>query len=171
MNRHKRYGLYFIIIFAMILILTGCSFRNAPPSIEEAGAFLEQNRKDIDTVVDYLKGLEFNSVFIDKRDGTIFYNFEHHAIFSEIETGVRNLWDAGCTHISKDAAQEINTISIEIWYRTIGDEDCGIACTIDGQGTPKTAFQIYCELIDDGWYYFHDDYEEYRSHLSQYAQP
>lgn len=151
------------IVFTMSLLLAGCSFRYSPPSSEEAKEFLYQNKESIKAIADYLINLEYESIIIDKDDGSAFYNYEYHDIANEsIRSHLRNIWRAGCTRIEKDDVRENNTISLEIWYRTMGDADCGIACTINGQGKPNTEFQICCESIDQTWFYYYDNYEEYR---------
>lgn len=150
-----------IALFAFILLLSGCAFN--PPSAEDAKVFLTQNQSEIDVIVEYLRGLNADSVLISNASGTIFYDFEDHEIESNgVQASIRHLWGAGCKSIYK--SDRNNAISFEIWYQSVGGEDCGIACTIDGQGVPKTEYQIRCELITDNWFYYFDDYEEYRKH-------
>ena len=163
-----------VVSLLMTMLLAGCSFLyklppSEPLSADEAKEFLTQHREDIDTIVDYLKELEYKSVFIDADNKKIFYDFEYHDISSwNVNACIHRLWIDGCIEISKNDTQERNAISFDIWRKIIGSEDCGIACTIDGQGMPKTEFQTYCEEIDDGWYYYYDDYEEYRKNPSKY---
>ena len=148
----------------MALLLSGCSLRNDGPTAEEAKAFLSGHREEIDLVVDYLKELGYDSILIDKGKEEAFYEFEWHDISSEnVITSLNSLWAAGCRSIYKDD----NTISFEIWCRTRGDVDCGIACTINRRGAPKTQYQTRCEEIGDGWFYYYDDYEEYRKDPSK----
>lgn len=159
----KRLGAIFL---ALLLFLADCVNGFEPPSKDEATAFLMQHREDIDTIVDYLKELEFSYAYIEDDKG-VFYELGWHDIPSnEVNTSVHRLRLSKCTNINKKA----NTISFEIWSRTMGGVDCGIACTIDGQGTPKTLFQINCVELCDGWFYYFDDYEEYRAHPSQYEE-
>lgn len=155
-----------ILLLAFALLLSGCTVdRSDPPSTEDAKAFLEHHKDDIDIIVEYLRGLKADLASISNANGTIFYEFENHDIESKnVKMSIRHLWSAGCKSICKNDRRGNNSISIEIWCRTIGDVDCGIACTIDGQGTPKTEFQIECEKIAEDWFYYFDDYEEYRNH-------
>ncbi len=120
-------------------------------------------------MISYLKELECDSTLIKQNNGQIIYEFDDHDIASaEVRFSISRLWRAGCKRIWKD--KEANTISFELWYRTMGEVDCGIACTFDNQSTPKTAFQVCCEEVGDGWYYYFDDYEEYRAHPSDYEE-
>lgn len=156
-----------VVCLFLAFLLAGCSLRNNGLTVEEAKAFLAEHRADIDLVVDYLKEPECDSALVDKGKEKVFYAFEWHDISSEnVITSLRRLWAAGCKTIYRDE----NTISFEIWRRTRGDVDCGIACTIDGQGAPKTQYQIRCEEIGDGWFYYYDDYEEYRQDPSKYEK-
>lgn len=157
------------MLSAMILLFSSCSLRYTAPSAEDAKKFLDRNRDSIEIIVDYLAELESDLAFIDKDDETIFYDFERHEIPSEeVKTCIDRLWRSGCIHISKQNVQETDTISFEIWHRTMGDADCGIACTISGQGKPYTEFQISCESIDETWFYYYDNYEEYRQNPARY---
>jgi len=153
------------IIIAILLIFVD-SLGPFQPSEEDAAAFLMKHREDIDTVVDYLKELEYSSAHIEDDKG-IFYDLGWHDISSdEVHASVHRLRLSRCKRIDKEA----NTIRFELWTRTIGGSDCGLACTVDGQGTPKTHYQIYHEDLGDGWFYFYDEYEEYRAHPSQYEE-
>ena len=171
MVKIRRKGRILIVLLAIALLLPGCSLRYDPPSAAAARKFLTQNREDIYVIVDFLKELDQDFTFIDDDEGTIFYEFDHHEIPSaEVKASIRRLWQNGCVNITKNDLQDVNTINFEIWYRTIGDVDCGIACTIDGEGTPKTEFQIMHEEIGDGWFYYFDDYEEYRTDPSKFEE-
>lgn len=153
------------VLLLLALLLSGCSLRSDGPTAEDAKAFLSGYREEIDLVVDYLKELGNDSVLIHK--GKAFYEFEWHDISSEnIIASLHRLGAAGCRSIYNDD----NTISFEIWRRTRGDVDCGIACTTDRQGAPKTQYQTRCEEIGDGWFYYYDDYEEYRKDPSKYEE-
>lgn len=163
---HNRKSLVYVCL-SIALLLAFCFLRNEGPTAEKAKAFLTRHREDIEVVVDYLKELECDSASVDKGREKAFYKFEWHDILSEkMNTSLQRLWAAGCRTIYKDD----NTISFEIWGRTRGDVDCGIACTIDGRGMPKTQFQIRCEELEDGWFYYYDDYEEYRKDPSKYEE-
>ena len=164
-----------IMLLTAILLLSACSFRDDPPSADEARRFLNENREDIDRLVEYMMSMEYDDIFISKplnrNPGKVFYEFEWHDISSkEVIASVRGLWRAGCTIIQKDDQNENNTIFFMIWQPMWGERDCGIAITINGHGTPKTQFQTRHAEIGDGWFYYFNDYEEYRIHPSQYAE-
>ena len=152
-----------------------CALRYYPPTEEKAGTWLEKHRKDVDIVANYLKGLEYDDAFFHKSwndDNTaVWYEFEWHYVPSEeVRKSVRRLWRAGCLSIDKNDDTNANTIYFMIFSRTIGGVDCGIACTIDGHGTPKTQCQIRHEQIDNGWFYVYNGYEEWRRNPSQYEE-
>lgn len=158
-----------LFVCRLCLFFTGVSLRPDPPTAEEAKAFLTRHRDDIGIVVEYLKDLDQDDASIKYiyNHGTVFYDYVDHDVSSkEVTASLRRLWFAGCTTIGKND----NTISFMIWTHIIYDVDCGIACTIDGQGTPKTEFQTKLKQIGDGWFYYYDDYEEYRAHPSKYEE-
>lgn len=163
----------FAIIFVIFptLLLTKDFLNYYPPSSEDAHTFLTLHRGDIDIVVNYLKELECDSAYISKVDGKVFYELEWHETDSgEVKGSIRRLWASGCSYICLDNKYENNTVSFVIWDRTAGDVSCGIACSVEGQTTPKTSYQVSCEEIEDGWFYYYSDYEEYRKHPSEYSE-
>ena len=159
------------MMLIVLMFLSSCSIFPEPPSASEVKEFLMQNREDIDIVANYLKELECEGAFITKNDRTIFYEFSNHEISSKkVSTSLRNLWRAGCLRISKNDRQGENTIYFELWHTTVESSDCGIACTINGRGKPKTEFQVSCEQLEEEWFYCYDNYEEYRTHPSNYGE-
>ena len=156
------------LLIGIALLFSGCIVHRNPPSAEDTKEFIAQHQDDLDVVVEYLKDLECDYAAIENPRGTVFYAFEDHKIEQQgVKTSIRNLWRAGCKFIFKNDERGANSIYFELWYQTVGDEDCGIACTIDGQGTPNTEFQIQCESITEDWFYCYDAYEEWRSHPPQ----
>lgn len=153
---------FMILMLLLTVFILGCVKPFIPPTLEDADQFLKNNRHDIDVAVNYLKSIdtEDNSVYI--KGITISYEFEDHIVSDEeIKRSLQHLWNAGCELIC--IQKEKNTISFEIWSRTMGDVSCGISCTIDGQGYPRAEFQTVCTPISDGWFYYYADYEEYRT--------
>lgn len=163
-----------VLLLVLALLLSALLLPpQEPPTLAQAKVYLDHYRQDVDTVADYLMSLETDNAFISKQlnndPGKVFYDFEWHDIASsDVKASVRHLWRAGCTIMEKDEAS--NTVSFMIWSRTAGQVDVTLAFTIDGEGEPKTEFQISHEAMGDGWFYCFDDYEEYRSHPSDYAQ-
>ena len=151
----------FIILLMCCILLSGCS--SAAPTAEDTTDFLAENRADIEIVAGYLCKLDYDYAAITSCYGQCFYEFEYHIIEpAEVQTSIKNLWRNGCEFICKNAENGNQTIWFELWHRTSGSLDCGIACTITGQGLPQAEFQTYCEEIAPGWYYYFADYEEYR---------
>lgn len=155
----------FLVIFAFIALcvnLIGCNTER--PTISYMSSSLSDNREHYEILVKYLKELESDYVFIRSDDGLVFYNSSDHEIESDIvRSSIHSLWESGCEFICKDATNGNNTIWFQIWHRTRGALDCGLACTIDGTGNPSVEFQTELEEIDAGWYYYFSDYEKYRT--------
>lgn len=163
-----------VLLLVLVMLLSALLLpAQEPPTLAWAKVFLDHNREDIDTVADYLLRLETDHAFISKKlngnPGKVFYDSEWHDIASkDVKDSVRRLWRAGCTIMEKDEAS--NTLSFMIWSRSAGQADVTLAFTIDGQGEPKTEFQIAHEEMGEGWFWCFDDYETYRAHPSDYAQ-
>lgn len=157
----KRF-LVIIVAFALCIVLPGCNTER--PTSSDMTSSLLSNREHYETLTKYLNELQFDYVSIRSDDGTVFYGFSDHEIESDIvRASICSLWKNGCEFVCKDATNGNNTIWFQLWHRTRGGLDCGIACTIDGTGTPSVEFQTELEEIDEGWYYYFSDYEKYRT--------
>lgn len=150
-----------LIIVICCILFSGCSSK--APKAADMSASLVGNRADYKIVADYLRELDYDHAFISSSDGHCFYGLKFHFIESdEVRTSIENLWRNGCERICKDAENGNQTIWFQLWHRTRGSLDCGLACTINGRGLPQAEFQTYCEEIASGWFYYFSDYEEYR---------
>ena len=161
----------FVLILGLILIFLGCNEFSQPPSPQDADAFLNTNRQDMDIIADFLIHIdtEHDLVFIDRDKTTVFFEFKQNDILSEdAKDALKRLRHAGCGSISLHKRD--NTISFMIWSRTMGSVDCNIARTLDGEGLPVVQFQTECIPISDGWYYCYADYEAYRINPSKYDE-
>ncbi len=153
----------YMILGTLIVVIGISIYRNhynQECAIKNARKFLEQNRRDIELIVHYLKAKEQDYLYISKNDGTVFYDFEYHTLPDEVKGSIKALWKKGCISIHKENEFDQNTINFEIW-RHRGSE-YGIACTINGDGVPDALFQIECQKIDDEWFYYYSNYEKYR---------
>ena len=156
----KRTNRFFILLICCVL-LPGCS--SSAPKATDISASLAGNRTDYEIVADYLCKLDYDYAFISSQDGQCFYGLEFHVIESDkVQASIKHLWRNGCEFICKDAENGNQTIWFQLWHRTRGSLDCGLACTMNGRGVPQAEFQTYCEEIASGWYYYYSDYEAYR---------
>ena len=53
-----------MILLHILLLLSGCSGRNTPPTGQEVTVWFQNNEEDLNTVRDYLATLDFDSMDI-----------------------------------------------------------------------------------------------------------
>ena len=53
-----------ILLVHILLLLSGCSGRNTPPTGQEVTVWFQNNEEDLNTVRDYLATLDFDSMDI-----------------------------------------------------------------------------------------------------------
>ena len=186
----KRFKVILIVLIILSVIVTSYAVQSCYglTSRYRVKRFLRKNRKDIEIVVDYLKELQYDDVFVDDNDGMITYGknvkdnegIENYVIIhteissQEVVSSIKNLWKAGCELINKDGRHgNKNTINIQIWHGKLGgavggNRMYGLACTINGQGMPMAEFQTKCEVIENGWFYYYSDFEEWRLDPDKY---
>lgn len=169
MNRMKkqraRSEAILLLLLCMAMLLTGCHisvFAYDPPTVEDAEDWLEDNQKEILTIVNYLTGKTADDIYIDGPDVKVFSDFDHVELDDpEVKKCVERLWKHGCMSITKGT--DNNSISFEIWSRSIGEAQAGIALSMDGENLPD---ENYCTelhaLSEDGWFYYVADYELWR---------
>ena len=76
----------------------------------------------------------------------------------EVTAAVQRLQDS-YQNIRKNG----NTIVLNQWAG-LADIGCGIAYSINGTDAPKVQFMtVLVPLSEDGWYYYVDDYNEWRN--------
>ncbi len=156
----------FLLLTIPVVFLCGCRDFAEPMTADEVLGFLEENRADAELVRDYLRDLPCEDAFISNSDGFIFYEFASHEIRSEeVKAAVRRLWRKGCEEVSMGREEKTgrNTISFQLWHRTIGSLDGGLACTVDGTGVPHVQFQTAYEDFGNGWFWYYADYETWRN--------
>ena len=154
------------VLVILVLTLVPESCLRQPPSVDDVESFMKKNWNDIVIVNGFLLELENSWAILSDDDGLIFIDFVDQRIEDDsVIEAIQSLWKKGCTRISKDndGVENENAIKYTIWTRTIGSVACGFVYAIDHTQPPKVQFQT--ELIPlsiEGWYYYIDNYEEWR---------
>lgn len=161
-----------MILLHILLLLSGCSGRNTPPTGQEVTVWFQNNEEDLNTVRDYLATLDFDSM--DIKDSKMIVGYTYiigYTYISESQLNktrlpiredavllaLRSLRKAGCKNIYYSR----NTLQYCIWHGT-SSIDCGVAYRADGQ-MPDIAYLTQCEPLEvDGWYWYVADFEEWR---------
>lgn len=150
------------VLVLLVLTLVPESCLRQPPSVEDVEAFMRKNWNDIAVVNDYLLELGEKDALISRDNGLVFIDFTHQEIKNDaVREAIQSLWREGCTYIYKD--NEYHAIAYTIWTRTIDGISCGFAYAIDQTQPPELQYQT--ELVSlsiEGWYYYIENYEEWR---------
>ena len=153
----------FTIIFFITVILSSCNKILSPPSIEDVETKFLDNYEDIMTVTNFLAQSEYRSIYIHDTSGIMAVGTSHIPISdSSVTNAIQRLHTKGYTIIIRTG----NTIYFQQWTRLM-DAGCGIAYSINHNRQPE--IQYLTELIplsQSGWYYYVDDYEQWRSQHS-----
>ena len=64
-----------ILLLHILLLLSGCSGRNTPPTGQEVTVWFQNNEEDVNTVRDYLATLDFDSMEI--RDAKVIVGYTY----------------------------------------------------------------------------------------------
>lgn len=157
-----KYRAISIVLFLLVisLVLTGC-VKEEPPSIDVVQQYFQDNRDDIQVVVDYMLSTNYEYIVIKSDDGSIWADYEETAIHSEnVQRSLKNLLNTG--YFLKFKKWE-NTIDIMCWMAFVVEIDCGIAYTINGVDEPEIEYATeMIPLNENGWYYYVSDYEQWR---------
>lgn len=161
-----------ILLLHILLLLSGCSGRNTPPTGQEVNAWFQNHEEDLNTVRDYLATLDFDSMdikyskMIVGNTYIIGYTYIGESQLNKtrlpiredtVLLALRSLRKAGCKNIYYSR----NTLQYCIWHGT-SSIDCGVAYRADGQ-MPDIAYLTQCEPLEvDGWYWYVADFEEWR---------
>jgi len=159
-------GLLCIISISLVLICVyfkSCS--SIPPGMRSVERQLERNYDDIMIIVDYMIASKYESISIDDTDGWIWADFKDIKIKDEaVLKSVKNLIDEN-EYIS--IYKNNNTIEFAQWEPFVIDKGCGIAYSIDNITVPDVQYAVkMLPLEKAGWYYYVDDYNEWRSENS-----
>lgn len=164
MSCYSRVITYALVAAIIIVSLSGCSIME-PPGIDRVERRFNRHYNDIQTVVDFIISLEYETIIINSNEKTGLkstdgYHYESIALAldAEIEEAVNRLLNGKYEGIFKNDG----TVKLVQWHR-FNDVGCGVAYAINSQGLPEV--QYVTELIPmetEGWYYYISDFNQWR---------
>lgn len=153
----KKIFAFFTFLIFTITILGSCAI--SPPNIQTVKEQFYDNRDDISLITEYMIDSGCESIYIHDDSGNMFADQITTKIHSiEVSAAIKRLFNGKYSVITKDG----NTILFQQWTRFM-DAGCGIAYSINGRDLPE--IQYLTELVplsEEGWYYYVDDYNEWR---------
>jgi hypothetical protein len=160
-------------------MVAGLSWVLAPEKFDRniAEEVFNDNKEYIVMVSEFLSGLDFialdySGIHIDKSDA------EKRIMFTGIEKRYVNIenddvWKAIFILFGRgfrSIGRSDNTIYFEKWYRK--EEERGICYTIFGDENPTLQYLTHFEKLSaTGWYYYEEDYGEYRQKRTESINP
>lgn len=158
---HIRKIVPLVLALSLLLLLPGCSRAEKHPGIEYAEAHLQQDKEDLQTLVQWLQESEYPYIVFDGKDDTMFIEFEDIPIPEEIQPTLDRLFKNNKYNtIIKD--EEDNTIQFLYWT-SFQEKDCGLLYALDKTERPSAQYMTQCEPLSvDGWYYYFSDYNKWR---------
>ena len=151
---------FFVFITLLFSCISGCSLlRNDPPTISEIQEVFDRDKEYLLLITDYLINADYSKIFILEDCETA--NADLEVILIDDATAVsafKQLKNRGYTSFSKSG----NTIRFGIWTK-FNDTGCGIAYSIDGKEISVQYMTESAPLLEDGWYYYVSDFNEWRS--------
>lgn len=155
----------FIITASLFItiMLSACSGFISPPSAEDVVTKFQNNYEVIITVTNFLAQSEYKNIYINDTSGDMAVGISHASISdSSVTDAIRQLHGKGYTIIIRTG----NTIYFQQWTRFMG-AGCGIAYSIDHNLEPRMEYLTELKpLSQSGWYYYVEDYEQWRNQQS-----
>jgi len=154
----------FIIIIFIALIVMSRFFSTPGRSMRNAEKDLQRNNELFDIVKDYISGSEYDYIYIS----------------SNMRLGVMSAGEQGRVLINtEEVADAIMTLRKRGFHSIVKSNSCikfhrqaflreisyGIVYSIDGHIPDESAFTFLTKiepLSEDGWYYYEEDYNEFR---------
>ena len=156
-----------ILITALVLGVIGMVlYELTPPDKEKAEKYFQRDKKEIILITEYLNESDYPEIYINESDlekGTMFIgttDIRDVTIEDEkVKKAINWLFKRrGYKIIDKTD----NTISFTRWTRLM-DFGAGIAYSINEKDEPVLQYLTKLEaLSEDGWYYYEEDYNEWR---------
>lgn len=154
-------GIVITVIVGIIVLF----IKLTPLSIGDMEGDFNKNRANILLVMEYICTINYDAVTINSTDeAKILYAYSENGIGGKIQidnirvvNALQTLFDNGYDVIGKTA----NTY---VYFQRWSDLDCGsgIVYSIDGS-SPKLEMLTKLEpLSDENWYYYEEDYNEWR---------
>ncbi len=153
-----------VSLFVIIAITFGLMYwaidKLTPLDKDRAERYFNRDKEDILLVTQYFVNSGYSNILIHDANGNISIGYNSLMITDEtVKKAVNNLIDKR-GYISMERTD--NTISFAMWCR-LSDVSRGIAYSIDKEHEPTLEYLTELEpLEEDGWYYYEDDYNEWR---------
>ena len=163
------------IALLLVLPLSGCVLakRNTPPTVETVETWFQENRADFLTIVDYCRRSEYELLIISLYEvygdtslddvlDDVFADFDSITIEDrEVRSAIERLFSKGiCLGIYKEG----KVIEFLLWTGFIRDIGCGLLYISIPNHKPSTQYMTERQpLSEDGWFYYIDDYNEWRA--------
>ena len=142
---------------------------------DRAQGLMQSNGDDFQIIADYLMSNDCDSIHIEAANETML--LMHHSSDSiyatiekeyvtitaeEVNRAIKTVMGKGCNTIYKNG----DTIEFLMWTK-FTDFGAGIVYYTGATGTPDIQFLTKLEPLSyEGWYYYEEDYNEWRSKKS-----
>ena len=154
-------SIWIILVAIIATFISSLTNANTPPSVNDVYEKFSENKESIQIIIDFMLEIDSDDVLIIYEDKEVMIDFVRYPIVDEqLLQALKQLEEAG--YKEKLIGRTENTISITQW---IGQQDisCGIAYSIDKVSIPDLQFGTQLEALkDEGWYYYVEDYNEWR---------
>lgn len=147
------------LVVLLLFCVCGCS-ATEPPTVSEIQGIFDRDRENILLVTDYFVSSGYSNLMVRDDDcKNMFADMKDVAIEDEaVVTALKALAKNGYQTFSKSG----NTIEFCVWSR-LSDVGCGMAYSIDGEAIQVDYLTESAPLAEDGWFYFVDDFNEWRA--------
>ncbi len=155
-----------IAVWTMLITVSGKLFgiEYSLFDVEKAQKYFYRDQEDILLLTEYFVRSGYEDVSISDSSGTMFTGLETMdvPITEEALNAVKRLRHKGYGTITRHG----NTISF-VMQTAFTDGGKGVAYSIDGEYEPTLPYLTKPEpLEEDGWYYYEENYNEYRNRNS-----
>ncbi len=151
----------FVTIIAMTFGVTNWAFDKLTPlDKDRAERYFNRDKEDILLITEYFINSGYSQILIHDENGNMSIGYTSIKINDEtVKKAVNNLIDKrGYISIQRTD----NTISFAMWCR-LSDVSRGVAYSIDKEHEPTLEYLTELQpLEEEGWYYYEDDYNEWR---------
>ena len=155
-----------IILVCSIAFSTGCINSNQYIDSADIKKTFEEDYEELKIIADFLLAQKYSSISIQRNQNYMVANFGEHFPFDndEVENTVNSLFDKGYLYFYRSN----NTVHFERWKKWMYHEyRSGFAYLNEDSCNLDIQFLIeQQEMSVAGWYYYEDDYNEWRSRNS-----
>lgn len=155
-----------VVYLLCLLIFSGCAALNVPPSVNATEQRLHDNYSDIKVVVDFMLKSDNETIYIDASDRMYadleWTDINNQNIIEAIERLLRR-------NVYKSISKKGENI---IFLQWVGVQDIGCGIVYSNAFVDDSVIPYLTELKPlsiNGWYYFIDDYELWRTGVKSSA--